>query len=146
MSHARQQIRDAAVSALTGLASTGARVFPSRKRPLGEASLPCLLVFTDDESIAAASMGAPATLDRKLQLRVEGLAKDTTDLDDALDTLAAEVETALGNTTLGGKVLSLNLSSIAVDFDDGTDKPVGKIVLTYEANYFTLANAPASAL
>jgi hypothetical protein len=146
MSHARQQIREAAALAVTGLASTGANVFQSRKRPVGESKLPALLVFTDDEAVAASSIHGPALLDRKLQLRITGLAKDPTDLDDALDTIAAEVETALGNTTLGGKVQSLVLSSINVDFDDSTDKPVGQIVLTYEANYFTVANAPATAL
>lgn len=146
MSHARQQIREAAALAVTGLTSTGANVFQSRKRPLSEAQLPALLVFTDDEAIDATSIHGPALLDRKLKLRIVGLAKDTSDLDDALDTIAAEVETALGNTTLGGKVQSLVLSGISVDFDDSTNKPVGEIALTYEANYFTHANAPATAL
>lgn len=146
MTHVRQQIREAAATALTGLTTTGANVFQSRKRPLGESKLPCLLVFTDEEQISGTSVHGPAMLDRRVQLRVVALAKDTTDLDDALDTIAAEVETALGNTTLGGKVSGLVLTGTTVDFDDSTDKPVGQIVLTYEANYFTLANAPANPL
>lgn len=146
MPHVRQQIREAAIAILTGLTITGANVFASRKRPLGDSKLPCLLVFTDDESVSVTSIHAPSVLDRRLQLRVVGLARDTTDLDDTLDAIAAEVEIALGNTDLGGLVQSLVLSSINTDFDDSMDKPAGQIVLTFEANYFTAANAPATAL
>ena len=146
MSHVRQQIRDAAVTALTGLATTGSRVFASRKRPVGDAKLPCLLVFTDEERIDAASVHNPAVLDRRLELRVVGLTKDTTDLDDALDTMAAEVETVLGGASLGGLCKSLTLSGIQVDLDESLEKPVGQIALTFEANYFTVANAPAIAI
>ena len=49
MSHAHTQIRDAAVLALTGLTSTGSRVYPNRIFTLADANLPGLRVFLNDE-------------------------------------------------------------------------------------------------
>lgn len=145
-SHARQQIREAIAAAVTGLASTGNRVYQSRLYALRDPDLPCLLVNTDDEDIAPLTLHGPAQLERDLQVQVRGVAKVAANLDDTLDTLAAEVETALGNTTLSGLVRTLTLESIRVEFDDGLDKPVGVIALGYRASYFTVANAPTTAI
>ena len=136
MAHARQTIREAAATLLTGLTTTGSRVFQSRMAP--QDSLPCLLVMTDDEEITWGAF--EKQLERRLSLTVVGLAKATSTVDDTLDTIAAEVETALGTD------LKYELTAIAVDFDESLEKPAGRIVLTFSIRYFTTAGAPGTVL
>ena len=73
-------------------------------------------------------------------LAVAGLAKPPANVDDTLDTIAAEVETALGAD------LKYELTGIAVDFDESLEKPAGRIVLTFSIRYFTTAGAPGTVL
>ena len=136
MAHARQTIREAAATLLTGLTTTSTRVFQSRMAP--QDSLPCLLVMTDGEEITWGAF--EKQLDRRLTLTVVGLAKATSNVDDTLDTIAAEVETALGTD------LKYELTAIAVDFEESLEKPAGRIVLTYSIRYFTTAGAPGTVL
>lgn len=143
MSHARQQIREAVATAVTGLTTTGTRVFQSRMRPAADSQVPCLLVTTDKEDIES---GIQNIQERGLIVTIQGIAKGTTNLDDTLDTIAKEVETAVhGAGSLSGKVPGgLTLRSINVEFDDTLEKPVGVIVMEYLAGYFTTAGAPGT--
>lgn len=136
MAHARQTIREAAATLLTGLTSTGSRVFQSRIVP--QTTLPCLLVMTDAEEIAPGAF--EKQLDRRLTLTVVGVAKAGATIDDNLDTIAAEVETALGSD------YRYELTGIDVDFDETLEKPAGRIALTYAYRYFTNAGAPGTVL
>lgn len=139
--HVRQQIRDAAVGLLTGLTTTGSRVHASRIRPLEAGSLPCLLVTTDAEDIAPGT--AQNLLERQLVLTVRGIARGTDTLDDTLDTIALEVETALAaSPTLSGECTATALEAVRVVFDDDADRPIGEISLSYRCTYFTLAGTP----
>lgn len=145
MSHVRQQIREAAAAALNGLTTTATRVYQSRLHPLDATKLPCLLVNTDDEDVLGMKISSPDLLDRHLTLSIRAVAKVSANLDDTLDTMASEVETALGTSVLGGLVKTLQLSGIVIDMEQG-DKPVGIATLKYVANYMTAANAPATAI
>jgi hypothetical protein len=143
MSHARQQIREALATVVTGLTSTGSRVYQSRMR--AQESLPCLLVVTNNESIAQADFDNQ--LEHTLSLVITGVAKAAANVDDALDTIAAEVETAIGSlNSLGGKVRGLALESIETDFDDTLEQPVGLVNLGYRCTYFTNAGVPGTTL
>ena len=51
MAHIRQSIRDNAVTAVTGLLTTGSNVFSSRVYPLGTNKLPTLCVYIDSEVV-----------------------------------------------------------------------------------------------
>jgi hypothetical protein len=87
MAHARQTIREATATLVTSLTSTGTRVFQSRMVPTA-ATLPCLLVTTNDEEIEAGAF--EKQLDRRLSVQIIGVAKAASaSLDDALDTIAA---------------------------------------------------------
>lgn len=71
MTHARTEIRDALVTRLTGLPTTGPRVYPGRTRSLAEGHEPTLLIYATSEQSARAIEGNPskqnrATLQRKL--------------------------------------------------------------------------------
>jgi hypothetical protein len=146
VSHAIEQIRDALVSALTGLTTTGSRVYRSRLWPRTAASLPCLVVSTESESAELATLHPNPLLQRGLDVQVRGYALATTDLDETLDDIQAEVETALGNTTLGGLVKTLTYSGRQVALDDASDQPVGLLTLTFQAVYMTAASSPGTAV
>lgn len=145
MTHVRTQIRDAAVTALTGLATTGIRVYASRLQPLPDAMLPGLVVTTNDEEIAGQDVHG-VIQERTLRLVVRCAAKASATLDDTLDAMIADVETALDDQTFGGLAKSVDLKSIAVDMDDLLEKPVGAAELTYTVTYYTAAGSPGTAL
>ena len=146
MSHVRQQIREAAATTLTGLATTGARVFQSRLRPLRDIDLPCLLITTGDEQIETVGISPHPMLERQLALKVRAVAKDTTDLDDALDQMLAEIETALDGATFNGRADSIALTGIAIEMSDELEQPVGVATATYQVTYYTAAGSPGTAL
>ncbi len=141
MAHARRQIREAVATALTGLTTTGSRVFQSRMRE--QESLPCLLVVTDTENVDA-SVGT--IQQRDLDILVTGLALGASNVDDTLDAIAEEVETAVqAGGTLGGLVsVAPVLTGIRTQFDDSLQQPVGEIELAFRCTYFTHAGAPGT--
>ena len=146
MSHVRQQIREAAATLLTGLTTTGARVYQSRIYTLRDPDLPCLLISTDDEQVVSTGIAINAIQDRSLKLTVRCVSKLVSNLDDLLDTMLAEVETALGNQELGGKCENIILESITVEMNDELEKPVGIATATFNVSYFTATGSPSTAL
>jgi hypothetical protein len=138
--HARQQIREAVATALTGLTTTGTRVYQSRMLPTD--ALPCLLIETNGEEIERMG-GLGATQQRRLQIAVRGFAKASANVDDTLDAIALEVETALETAgTLGSKIKGyINLDAVETEFDE-LEKPVGVVSLRYSAIYVTQAGSP----
>lgn len=145
MAHVRTGIRNALVALLTGLTTTGPHVFSSRMYPQSDDGLPCLLVITNDEPEINEDLGG--ILERTLDVSLRGVVKASASLDDTLDKIIEEVEVAMGAvTTLGGLIKDLSLSSIAISYDDQTDKPVGIADINYSITYFTRAGAPATAL
>jgi hypothetical protein len=136
MPHARQQIREACAALITGLTTTGTRVFQSRMRP--QDALPCLLITTNEESIERITLGGIE--ERRLSVAIRGFAKASAELDDTLDTIAAEVETAMEDYA------DARLERIEVDFFDELEKPVGAITLTYTVTYRLQAGAPTATI
>lgn len=150
MSHVRQQVRDALATTLTGLTTTGANVFGSRVWPVSVDDLPALLVHTDEESVEVLSIHSPAILQRTLTVRIEALARATASLDDTLDTICSEVETAINATesaaTAGGALdAPIRLAAVSVEFEPA-EQPVGRLVMSWTGTYSTAANAPDTAL
>lgn len=144
--HLRRQIREAAASLVTGLGTTGARVYQMRIYPLQAAELPGLLVFTNDETAERTSFPAPSLMERRLELVIEGYARATSNLDDTLDGIAKEVEVAIaGDYTFAGKAKSTTLRNTQVQMVEA-DQPIGMVRLTFDVVYFTLDNAPDVAL
>ena len=69
--HVRMQIRNQAVTQLTGLTTTAARVFDSRVYPLEDANLPALLIYTKSETSEPIEIGTNRTSERLLSLNIE---------------------------------------------------------------------------
>lgn len=144
--HLRRQIREAAAALVTGLGTTGARVFQMRIYPLQAAELPGLLVFTNDETAERLTFPAPSIIERRLELVVEGYARATSNLDDTLDGIAKEVEVAIGGDHgLGGLAKSATLRSTQVEMVDA-DQPVGMVRMIFDVVYMVREGAPDVAL
>ena len=144
--HLRQQIREAVATLLTGLATTGPRVYQSRIRTFGDTDLPGLNVMTNDELVIASSIGSPLLLDRQINMVVQAVAKQTDNLDDLLDTMCKEVESALNLSvnanTLGGIAKHTVLSSIEIDMNGDGDVAVGVAKMNFTVTYKTRADQP----
>ena len=82
---------------------------------------------------------------RSLSVRVEGYARASSNLDDTLDTISAEVETAVADSTsIDALLTDLELSSTDVSFTDG-DREIGVITLDFGVIYTTAFNDPETA-
>ena len=143
--HLRRQIREAVGTKLTGLTTTGSRVFQSRVYPVQDAELPCLLVFTQSETVEAETVHAPRTLSRTLQLEVSAVAKATADLDDTLDQICKEVEIALAPPVSGGLMSLIEdivLRSTDIELSGSAEKPTGVARMVFEVSYYHLDSTP----
>lgn len=144
--HLRAQIRAAAVSALTGLTTSGARVKDSPVHPLQESDLPGLRIFTQAESAEITTMGATRKRARTLTLVVEACVKAATGYATSVDLMAKEIEVALdANNTLGGLCAQIEPRTFSEDQDGAGDKPVAVGRLEFEVLYYTRKGAPDTA-
>lgn len=141
MAHVRKQIRDAAVTALTGLTTTGANVFRNRVFPLETSKLPGLCVFTKSESVDFDTLHIPRSIMRNLDLGVEAYVVATADYDNTLDIIAVEVEEALAaDVTLGGLAKDLQVTAFEADFIGDGEQTVAVGRFTVLVQYRTLEN------
>ncbi len=145
MPTARQNLRAAALAALTGLSTTGARVFAPRwERPLQDSELPALLVWVDDDS---SRIGAPnwrSVLEREASLIVMAVVKQAGDYDATIEQIWAEVEPALFATyDLGGVIKSWGAPRLGPkELDPNVDQPILKQALTVPCRYLRRLGAP----
>ena len=147
MSHVRQQIRERIAANVTGLTTTGSNVFASRVYNISTSELPALLVYAISESSERDSFLSSNGLERVVDILVEGYATTSANLDSVLDTISAEVETAVaGDPTCNGLCKDIFLSNTDVDLTPDGQKPVGSIKLTFECTYRTTTVAPQSAI
>lgn len=147
MAHLRTQIRTALAARLTGLATTGARVYTTQLYPLAQSSLPGLLIVTDAEDVEAMSIGAPPLLARQLNVRVVALVAAVSGHEATLDQIAAEVEIALAaDRTLGALTKGAQLTGLRPSFDIEADLPVGRMELYYRFDYRAFEGAPQTPL
>lgn len=138
--HVRQSLREAAVTALTGLTTTGTRVYDSRVHPLSESALPCLTVYCPEEQVQKAGLGN--LLERDMLLVVRGYARSASGVEDVLDAICEEVETAL--TELSGAKW-VTLQSIEQTMSDDGDMPIAQVEIRFQVYYQTIAGVPGTA-
>lgn len=140
--HIHRQIREAAATALTGLASTGANVFANRLYSIPSASLPALRISLDNETAEPISIHQPMMLAREAVLSVECCAAGGDSIDDTCDQISKEVEIALSaGLTVSGKTLTPYLTASGyTDEAGGLDVAVKR--LDFRITYETLNTAP----
>lgn len=140
--HLHTQIRAALVAALTGLPSSGARVFANRLYAIAQTDLPALRVSLDEERVEVGSIHAPVLLERQVVLVVECCALANAGLDAACDQMQMEVEMALAaGLTVAGRVLQPVLTASRYD-DEAAAVAAGVKRLEFTLDFATLANAP----
>jgi hypothetical protein len=140
MSHAHTLIRNAAVTALTGLTTTAARVYGNRIYALADANLPGLRVYLNDERVE----GNVALQTRTVQLVVECCTKANSSLDTTCDTMQNEVEKALApGLTVTGKLIRPILVASRYDAEEGST-PVGIKRVFFEIDFHTMPATPDS--
>ncbi len=145
--HVRRQIRERVATTLTGLATTGSKVYQSRVYPLASNNLPGLLVYTTNESSEPDVMGAQPELDRDLNLVIEGYAKTASNLDDVMDGIAKEVEVAMAaDTTINTLAKDSFLTSTEIQLTGEGEQPIGIVTMNFTVQYRTANNAPDVAL
>lgn len=140
--HAHTQIRNALAAALTGLATTGNRVYANRLHALAAANLPGLRLYVDNDEVQIETIHQPHVQSHRLMLEVEVCAQTNSALDDTVDQIAKEVEIALSaGITVGGQTLYPLLNgSTFDDVDAGLAVAVKRISFAIE--YATLNTAP----
>lgn len=146
MSHLRQLIRSNIVTAVTGLAATGSRVYQTRIYPLEQSKLPGLCVYTRSESTDYVTVSYPRRQERTLDVVIEIYASGTSNLDNTLDTVSAQVEEALyADVTRGGYAKDTKVIAFEADFDGSGEQPVGVGRLTVQVVYSNRENEVESA-
>lgn len=134
--HKREQIKDAVITAVTGLATTGTNVFKSRVYSNGDKHLPGLMVYFEEEESEPGSTGATRSLDRILNLVVEGQVKSGEDVDEIMDDIAEEVEAAMdADRYLGGLALESYLAATQFGFSGEGRRRAGSIKLVFKIFY-----------
>lgn len=140
--HLHKQIRAAVVTALTGLTTSGPRVYANRLQPLPENTSPTLLVALDDEAATQATFHPFPVFERELRLSVAAIVKATGALDDTLDLMSKEVEVALAaGITVAGRNLGVYYTGMSFE-DEQSDRPVGIKRMSFTIPYTAAANAP----
>lgn len=142
--HVRQQLRDQIAFAVTGLETTGARVFKSRAYVLQETDLPCLVVKTEYEKDEYLTVHDPEKVQRDITITIEATARETLDLDDKLDTICKEVEVAIANATTVAQ--SKEIVGTNIDTSVVGSRPVGRATMIYKMTVYTLADEPDTAV
>jgi hypothetical protein len=142
--HLHKQIRTALVTKLTGLTTSGVRVYANRLQPLPDALSPTLLITLDEERAEGITLHAPQMQERSLTVVVSAVAKATSALDDTLDLMSKEVETALAaGITVAGRLLDVFYTGMTFEDEQG-DKPVGVKRMTFSIPFTAMSNAPDS--
>tara|TARA_B100000780_G_scaffold7817_1_gene5747 strand:- start:12581 stop:13018 length:438 start_codon:yes stop_codon:yes gene_type:complete len=140
MAHARQQIREQLATTLTGLTTTAARVFDTRL--YSHDQLPCLTVFADKDTVDDEKSNS-AKKWHDLVLKIEARAKAKESVEDVIDTICAEIETAIyADTTLNNKVLDIIVEDTQIEYSVEQDQPIALATLTLNAVYRVAPGAP----
>ena len=151
--HPRYQIRQAFVARLKtpldNVYPTMAKdnIYASRTKPLFDQFLPAILVYTIDEQIESDQYDGDgyAPLVRKLSVDIEGAIKGSAQLDDVLDDLAFEIETALDGWQIPCKPSAvLHFASTDNAIITEGNKLYGIVRLTYHVLYRTSVKQPES--
>lgn len=141
MAHVRQQIRDALVTLLTGLATTGSNVFAFRIFPQDTDVLPSINITTPSDSQDKDFSSTSTIQTRTLIVPIEIRAKATT-FADVIDTIALEVEEKIvdemevtQSTILFPLVVEIESTIFDIDISSELDTPTALGILTFEATY-----------
>ena len=138
MSHGRTDVKSEIEAILTGLSTTGARVYVDRFYPLADDDFPCLVVNanTDEVDLVRSNLNR---IWRNFRLDVVAYGQRTSGLVAVLETINSEVDAALSGATLTG-IQTIWPDSCELSTDPDGEQPVGTLTKTYRVGYITENN------
>jgi hypothetical protein len=145
--HVADQLQDAVIAALTGLTTTGARVFDEFDLPLARTDLPALNIRPVSDKVEAASLPAPRLLVCRLELEVTALVRSNASTRATLNQIRKEVAIALAMPCPAVPMAkTIALSAVDYVLDGSGERPIGQAAMTYELTYYVAENTPDVAL
>jgi len=138
--HARKQIRDAVVTALTGLTTTGANVFVDEPHDLAESQLPCLSIDDADEQLSYESGTGQRQQMREYGITVACKVQSSGAVHELRDQVAGEVETAMAAQVasgLSGLVSGIDHGGTEFSIDGAGSRPIAVATIHYVCRYYT---------
>jgi hypothetical protein len=135
--HERKLIRDAVVAALKAAnTSAGQRVYPTRARPNTDVELPVINVYTlSEQTEPETANSAPRFLLRYVDLVVEAYVKAVDNVDDVIDAIALEIETAMDADDSFGGAVGWSWPSETQTQVEFTDAQIGTLQMVYHCEY-----------
>jgi len=134
-----ENIIAAIVTAVTGLATTGANVFRGRVYELPETSLPCLCVYLGfDNPRSDGGSSSWVYIDSDLTINIEAVVKDSSaQVDTTLNQIRYEVGQALQSDITQGLAYVMNTTEgpAGVALDGGGDETVGRMRMEWTILY-----------
>lgn len=147
MAHLRKQIRDNIITAVTGLTTTGTKVFNHRAYPLGSNKLPGICVYTQDESTVYQSISPPRSVMRTLTVVIEAYVKATSGYDDIIDQIALEVEEAVtADVTRGGLAKDTRVTGFTSEVSADGEQPACVGIIQLQVIYCMAENDPETSV
>lgn len=144
MSHPRSIIRNSITNRLKSkiddayLTDAEDRVFSSRTKPLFDQFLPAILVYARDENVSSEGIDGNAALKRELELAIEAVLLGGEQIDQDLDDIANQIESALDGFVIADRGNDLlRLKSTEIDSSVEGSKIYGAVRLTYLVTYLT---------
>jgi len=135
MANNRAAIRTALKTILSGATTAGTNVYSHRETALWKSELPAILIYSNEESTVPESLRATRYV-RTLQLTVEARVEATSNVDNTLDALLAEIETIIvANPSITATVLSTVQTNTEIRVESDGEKDIGVGVLTFECKY-----------
>ena len=120
------------------MTTTGSNVFQSRVYNLEDSKLPAIIIYTKSEDSELLEMGSTRTLQRNLALVVEAYVKANTNYDDTIDTIAKEVEAAMGaDVTHNDLARDSFLDSTEINYNGEGEQPIAVMTMIYNIIYLT---------
>lgn len=146
--HLADQIIDAVGVLVTGLTTTGARVFMDRDlatEPLADSELPGLAVTIGDEQDTPETLDNPSVMNATLDIDITVAVKLSTMTlaRKQLNLCRNEIQKAIAaDRKLGGKCEKIQIAQASYEFDGASDKPIATVTLRYQAQYLYYENTP----
>jgi hypothetical protein len=143
--HVRQQVRESAKMILTGLPTTGARVFTGDPFAKSADDGPFLRIAAPDDSRDDDLSDLGSKTGRRMTLVVIGEAEAKA-IEDVLEAIALEVEAALEGQTFGGLASPAIWMRTTKDFDDAGKVRSGDVRIEFAVPYRVRAGQPETSI
>lgn len=146
MTHKAEQIMQAVITTLTGLTTTGARVYRARAYAIPKADADALAIFQGSDELQEGSMFFRVR--SLLTVNIEAVAREATaQIDETLNAIRKEVASAIGASTnlgLAFEIGALEIQAEQPEVNEIGDRPEGKMRIVLGINYMRDGLNPAN--